>query len=196
MIRTLKVKDLTQRAGILESEDIKLKERELSNVADFLKIPKSLLAVDKKYGTNTFKDVLSRVTDTVMINQHGNEIHVLDPKSLFVPDTQFEQIVSMGADVLHVEPQIKKQGEIGQMQAIFELNSLDSDEVYGDVYKRRVAITRNAQGGLDLNTGILRLICSNGAVVKEKELGATIRRVNEESIHAIVNDHIANASYV
>lgn len=157
-------------------EGIKLHKQALQDVCDFHKIPQTLLSIDKKYHTNTFIDVAKAVTEEVEIlrSDDGSCIQVLDPKSNFVSDEQFFEVGEMikklsGLDIKEQENGFGKTYEF-QLPA-----NEESDTFVGDLFQKSVKIDRLPQGGVNLSTLLLRLICTNGATMKDAQYYSLIR---------------------
>lgn len=192
MIQT-KVKDWKQ-TGATEYETPEgyvLKKKDLQEVCDYYSIPGTLLAVDTKYNTNTFQQIASKASVTVGLVTNDEQFQVLDPKSVFLQDDRFELLVEATKRHTGVEPVIKTNGF--STQATFTAPSTDKDSFIGDAFNKSFRLERLAQGGLDLTTQLLRLACTNGMMVPEKQYH-TLSRKSEmpEEVMTAFYDSVLN----
>lgn len=157
-------------------EGFLLEKKQLSDVCKFYGIPGTLLNVDKKFGTDTFAEVTKVHAPIVKVMVADENVQVLDPKSALVPDEKFEEIISIASAVSGLEPKVRKN------KAVFELPALDNDAFLGDLYSRSLSIERLPQGGVNMATALLRLICTNGMVVPDSQYKSLIRSGNVDKM--------------
>lgn len=157
-------------------EGVKLQTKQLQDVCEFHKIPQTLLTIDKKYHTNTFIDVAKTVTEEieVLIDSDNSLVQVLDPKSNFVTDEHFYEIGEMVTKLSGLELKETNSGFNKTFEFQLPANA-ESDTFVGDLFQKSVKIDRLPQGGVNLSTWLLRLICTNGATAKDSQYYSLIR---------------------
>lgn len=146
---------------------------QINNVMKFYGIPQSLKGVDKKFNTNVLHQVIEAAAPTLDVIVDSDRIQVLDPRSSFMEDEEFSQLVDMSQEVSGAEAVIVNEGF--QKKATIQLADKDTDSYLGDVFKRSWSVVRRAEGGLSFSTDILRLACTNGMVIPDKQYSGFIR---------------------
>lgn len=176
----------------LPEEGITLHQKDLTDICNFYGIPATLLNIDKKYHTNTFHDVAKSVIEEVSINTipEAGAVQVLDPKSNYVEDEKFYEIM----DLFQVPESDRDEKDNGfSKQFTITLPQNDSDSFIGDLYKRRINVERLPQGGISLNTSLLRLVCTNGMLTKDAQYYSLIRSGNvSDAIAQVFVDKVNN----
>ena len=155
-----------------------------SDLCKYYSIPQTLLNVDSKFGTSTFKDVLQAATEKISFVVSDQGYHALDPKSIFVNDKTFDAIKSSIAKTTFVQ-------EVSRgLETKFIFDVTTDEEKYGeDIYRKRVSITRLPQGGLYTSTELLRLACTNGSMVADAKSSKLLRTLGnaEQTIKSITD---------
>jgi len=186
-IVTLKTKDLNDK---YEVDGISLVSQ-FSNIEKFYGIPATLHNVDKNFKTHTFRDVLEAAAPTLRVLVKDNAVQVLDPKSQFMEDEEFDSLLTMVTEVAGIQPTSTKQTSKFQRQAVINLEPTDKDSFLGDVFSRSWTVTRRAEGGLSFSTDITRLACTNGLVIPDKQFSGFMRKPKIET--AILSSFHENA---
>jgi hypothetical protein len=149
-------------------------QKQIPTIGKIYGIPSTLHNVDEKFKTNTFRDVLMAASEgTLHCIVEDNKIQVLDPKSTFMEDEQFDELISLTERITGAEIVQTKHGF--QRSATVKLKDKDTDHYLGDVFSRNWKVTRRAEGGLNFNTGIVRLACTNGMAVSDAQFSAFLR---------------------
>lgn len=167
-IRTFTPKDFEQKGVNFVNSEFTIPSTLLMTLLASYKVPATTVALDKKYGLTTMHDILSKqvVEFDVVVSDEGKPLSILDHRNKFVVDTEYEELVTGISDKLGIQGDTKVSGATTETK--FTLDVADSDNFLGDVFKRQLHITRLPQGGLAINTGTLRLACTNGMMVTEK----------------------------
>lgn len=157
-------------------EGVKLQTKQLQDVCEFHKIPQTLLTIDKKYHTSTFIDVAKTVTEEieVLTDSDNSLVQVLDPKSNFVTDEHFYEIGEMVTKLSGLELKETNSGFNKTFEFQLPANA-ESDTFVGDLFQKSVKIDRLPQGGVNLSTLLLRLVCSNGQQLADKQFSLFYR---------------------
>lgn len=171
---TLKTKELSTDYQI---GDISLSSQ-VDNIMNFYGIPQALRSVDKKFNTNTLREVIEVAAPTIDVLVDENSVQVLDPKSVFMGDNEFYQLLEVVQNVTGVGAKVTDNKF--QKQAEIQLKERDSDSFLGDVFSRNWSVIRRAEGGLSFSTGILRLACTNGMVIPDKQFSGFIRNATAD----------------
>lgn len=166
---TIKTKDLNAR---FEVDGISL-ESQFGNIEQFYGIPHTLHTVDKKFKTDTFREVLQAAAQELTLLVEDDKIQVLDPRSRFLNDNEFDQLISLTENI--TGKQVKQNKNKFQRQAVVALEQTDTDSFLGDIFEKTWTITRRAEGGLSFSTDIIRQICTNGAKIQDKQFYGFIR---------------------
>jgi hypothetical protein len=174
---TLKTKDLNDK---FEIDGISL-VKQFDNIQKFYGIPATLHNVDKNFHTHTFRDVLEAAAPTIDVLVKDNVVQVLDPKSRFMEDEEFNSLITMAEEVTGKTPKAVKQTSKFQKQAVITLDATDKDSFLGDVFARSWTVTRRAEGGISFSTDITRLACTNGLVIPDKQFSGFMRKPKIET---------------
>lgn len=155
-----------------------------SDLCKYYSIPQTLLNVDNKFGTSTFKDVLQAATEKISFVVSDNGYHALDPKSIFVNDKTFDSLKS----IISKSDNVQEMSRGLEKKIIFDI-SVDEDSYVDDVYRKRVSITRLPQGGLYTSTELLRLACTNGNMVADSKYSKLLRTLGnaEQTVKSIID---------
>lgn len=145
----------------------------LKRVCEYYGVPGTLLNVDKKFGTETFAEVARVHAPTVKFLVKEDSVQVLDPRSNLMSDEDYEKAIDVASEISGIAPN-RKNSE----KAVFELPAIDSDSFMGDVFKRSFSIERLPQGGVNLATNLLRLVCTNGMTIPDSQYRSLIRSAN------------------
>lgn len=145
---------------------------QVKNMGRFYGIPEALHNVDRKFGTNTFREVLQAATKELNVLHDDNTggIQLLDPRSVYLDDDKFDQLISS----IQGDPQVSSTKF--QKQAIYKIKPSDTDNFVGDVFGKQLVVTRKAEGGISVNTELMRQVCSNGLVLPDKQFSQTMRK--------------------
>ena len=148
--------------------------RQLTDYCKYYDVPATLLRVDNKFSTNTFQQIASKTTSEVEFLRNGEKVQFLDPKSKYLSDERFELLVEQTKRHTGIEPTIKKSG----LDVVAEFTSplVHEDEFLGDAFSKSFRLERLPQGGLDLATTILRLVCTNGMTLPDKQYHTLSRK--------------------
>lgn len=158
-------------------DGLTLSPAQVKNLGKFYGIPEALHSVDKKFGTSTFHEVLQAATPTLEFLVENDKVQVLDPKSKFLDDTEFLSLIESSG----FTPDIETKGF--QKTATVKLASKDSDSFLKDAFSRQWTITRRAEGGLSFSTEIIRLACTNGLTIPDKQFSGFIRNANVDNTY-------------
>lgn len=183
---TIKTKDLDAN---FQLDGLSL-EGQFGNIEKFYGIPATLHNVDKKFKTRTFRDVLEAAAPTLDILVKDSAIQVLDPKSVYMEDDEFNSLISMAEEVSGEQASVTE-GNF-QKQATIKMADRDTDNFMGDVFSRTWTVTRRAEGGLSFSTDIIRLACTNGMVIPDKQFSGFIRSAKAD--HAFLTGFHENAA--
>lgn len=170
--------------GVILGEDA------TSDLLSFHGIPQTLLNIDKKFGTHTVKDVLCTFeSGSADVITDGTNIQVLDPRNQFCDDATFDRYVDDlsgygNVEVLGDDPFRKV--------AVLTLDASEGDSFLGDDYHREVRIDRLPQGGVNLETGSLRLACTNSLLIRDNQFCALTR--NGELGESALDNFVVNAA--
>lgn len=170
--------------AIVTAEGYKLSEKQLGDQCDFLRVPKTLLNIDREYNLDTTLQVLRAASvgeERLLVDDNGEVLSVLDHRSTFMEDEQFFETLKLVEDNSIKAPcEIRKSG--AAIRATYTLEETGTDTVLGDVFNRQVIIERKPEGGIYIGTGLLRLVCTNGCQVADKEYRQLFRNnVNPET---------------
>lgn len=167
--------------GYLTPEGLLITEKEMKDICTYHAIPATLINVDKKFRTNTLFDVIKVAAPSVGIlsSEDQTSIRVLDPKSKFLEDREFDLLLEEASERTGVEFDIHNNGF--SKRASFKVKPTDTDSFVGDLFEKSFTIERLPQGGVNLATALLRLACTNGMVVPDAQYKALIRSANVES---------------
>lgn len=164
-------------------EGIEVKEKELRDICTYYSVPATLLNIDTRFGTNTLQEVLNSHVEKVEILAEDGMHQVLDPKSKFVEDKNFEIIINRFSELTKTEPVISKNSFSKTVE--FKIES-DSNTFLSDVFSKSVQVIRLPQGGVALTSKLLRLVCTNGMILPDSQFKSLYRTGN-------VTDVIASA---
>lgn len=156
-------------------------EGQVKNIENFYGIPATLHSVDKKFNTRTFRDVLEAAAPTLELLVENDKVQVLDPRSSFMKDEEFDQLITIAEQVSGISAD-RSNGTF-QRQAVIKLKDSDSDSFLGDVFARSWTVVRRAEGGLSFSTDITRLACTNGMVIPDKQFSGFIRSAKVEQAY-------------
>lgn len=167
-------------------EGLELSDSQVREICKYFSVPETLVNVDAKFGTTTALDVLNKTkfVDGVEVIMEGDKIvSVLDPKSKFVTDLNFDTLISSVCDMGLEVSNTKVNG--AQKRVTFDLVDVATDTFMDDVFKRQIHIDRLGSGGLMFNSAFLRLTCTNGMLVPDKETSKLIRsgRVSQDQLN-------------
>lgn len=172
---TIKTKDLDANFAF---DGLSL-EGQFGNIQQFYGIPATLHTVDKKFGTHTFRDVLESAATTLDVLVEDNNVQVLDPKSKFMVDDEFDQLIETSEEIAGIKAETHKSRF--QKQAVFKLKDNEGDTFLDDVFSRTWTVTRRAEGGISFSTDIIRLACTNGMVIPDKQFSGFIRSASVDT---------------
>lgn len=165
-------------------------EPQFKNIEKFYGIPNALHSVDKKFSTSTFRTVLEAAAPELQVMvDDSNNVQVLDPRSRYLDDAGFDQMLAAAG------PDVKVEKRGFEKQATVVLQDSDTDVYLGDVFKRQIVITRRAEGGVSINTAIERQVCSNGLMVPDKQFSATLRNPSKFSTELFSSYYDAAGSF-
>lgn len=161
---------------LLKDEDLVVAPGVQKDMCKFYGIPGCLPDVDAKHHTHVVKDVMMATTNEKVqfLVEEGKRdvVSVIDPKSTFITDDEYGKMLEhFGQAGMNMEE--FKSGPGGISNHVMMENQ--DANILGDIIKKRMILERLPQGGVYLSAGLMRMICTNGATVKEKELSA-IRR--------------------
>lgn len=164
-----------QRAdgGYLTPEGLLMTDKELKDVCTFYKIPATLINVDNTFKTNTLLDVVRVAAPKIQIIDQDGVLQVLDPKSKFVSDEEFDQIIELAQDKTGLEFSTTSLGL--SKRVAFKSKMSDSDSFIGDLFEKSFTIERLPHGGINFATALLRLVCTNGMVIPDSQYKSLIR---------------------
>lgn len=158
----------------LKVEDLNLNlQGQEGNICKFYGIPAALLNVDKRFKTHTFNDVLRSATLELQVLRDGDKVQVLDPKSSFVDDEQFDEIQTMLSGRYE---SIEKADHGFESRLTIVLPKDYQESFMGDVFEKQLVVSRRPEGGLSYGLQVERLICTNGSMVSDKAVFQTIRK--------------------
>jgi len=170
-----------------------LEKSNIEDAMDFLKVPKTLINIDNRYGTDTLMPVIKAIIkpDTklnVLVDDDDKVVSIVDPRSKFVQDSEFDELKER-VQALGLTP-ISDRAYGVHRQIDFDLNLNEDLEVFGDLFKRNLTLVRNPQGGLYFGINLLRLICTNGCTVQEASSRKVIRsgEVKDANLKQMVAD--------
>lgn len=163
---------------------------QVDNIMGFYGIPMALKNVDKKFKTDVLRQVIEAAAPTVNVLVDGGNVQVLDPKSVFLEDDKFDELVGIAQEVSGTDAIVTTNGF--QKQAKIVLPAIDTDLFVGDAFSRNWEITRRAEGGISFTTGIVRLACTNGMVVPEKQFSSFIRNAVADRVFILGFHDIAS----
>jgi len=174
-VTTTKTKDWKKVGdNIYETpEGVKFESKELKRVCDYYGVPGTLLNVDKKFGTETFAEVAKVHAPVVKYVIRDEKVQVLDPRSTLMTDEEFDKAIEVATTISGITPNLSN-----KEKAVFELPAIDSDSFLGDVFSRSFSIERLPQGGVNLATNLLRLVCTNGMIIPDTQYRSLIRSAN------------------
>ena len=156
--------------AIVTAEGYRLSEKQLGDQCDFLRVPKTLLNVDREYNLSTTLQVLRAASvgkERLLVDDNGEVLSVLDHRSTFMEDEQFFETLKLVEDnSINAPCEVHQRG--ATLRAIYTLEETGTDTVLGDVFNRQVIIERKPEGGVYVGTGLLRLVCTNGCQVADK----------------------------
>ena len=164
-------------------EGYNLTSNQVQDQCNYLGVPTSLLNIDKSFGTNTTLDVLKAASNgkqKLHLNDDESEVlAVMDHRSTFMSDDKFDSMVDTykKAGYEEVNMAISK----GNIRATFNLPVSDKDNVLGDVFRKQIVMERMAQGGIYVSAGFLRLACTNGMLVADKEYRKLFRNAVKDT---------------
>lgn len=173
------------------AEGLELSDQQVREICKYFSVPETLVNVDNKFGTTTALDVLNKTkfTEGMEVIMEGDKIiSVLDPKSKFVTDLNFDTLISkvcdMGLDISNT----KVNG--AQKRVTFDLKETATDSFMDDVFKRQIHIDRLSEGGIRINSAFLRLACTNGMLVPDSTMMKLIRsgKVNDDQLSHWLGD--------
>lgn len=177
-------------------DGILVDERNKMELSRFLKVPGTLVQVDKKFGTRTFLDVLLTQEPAselqAIIEEVDGKLKLLsfiDPKSTFISDETFNIMVE-AFQKLKLEPVEAKVRNSASRRVVFDLHQEDSDNFMADAFKRQIVLDRLPQGGSSLSLDTIRLICTNGAKLSDKQFSRVSRNnvFDEQIINTFTSD--------
>lgn len=178
-IVTIKTKDLSSDYSF---DGVTLSVDNLKQIEMYYKIPATLRNVDKKFKTDTFRTVLEAATSNMqLLVDDNNMVQVLDPKSKFMQNDEFNQLLDIAEKEVGSSYNLTKSGF--ETSATFDVNDKDDDSFVGDLFKRRMKIVRRAEGGLSFNTSVIRLACTNGLEVADKQFTGFIRNASADNVY-------------
>lgn len=154
--------------------DFKLESRDIQDLAKFAGMPTALYNTDKKFGTHTYRDVLSVAFEEVQVLEDEGKYQILDPNSDFIPDDQFEVLVDQLQEFSGRECEVRKNGF--ELIASIKFDTNENDMFDNDVYRRMLTLTRKRQGGLAISTELLRVICTNMSMVADNQFKLDLKR--------------------
>lgn len=179
-----------QGPGVIVADGYILNTVGQTDMCKFYGLPGVLPKVDAAHNTRVVVDVMQATTNEpvkFLVDDEKNEIiSPIDPRSNFITDEQFDtmknEFLSRGFDIKEAPTYHKVKWGDAWFEAPFEGDS----SVMGDAIRKTIQIQRMPQGGCHLSMGIIRQICTNGAVVKEKEYSHLSRTM------PFTQDHIEN----
>ena len=175
---------------VVTAEGYKLSEEQVGAQCDFLRVPKTLLNIDKEYNLDTTLQVLRAASvgeEKLLVDDNGEVLSVLDHRSTFMEDDQFFETLKLVGDASVDAPcEVHKKG--AAIRATYTLGEVSTDTVLGDVFHRQIIVERKPEGGVYVGTGLLRLICTNGCQVADKEYRQLYRNgVNTETFSHLMS---------
>lgn len=163
---------------ILSEEDFVIPIAQQEQICKFYSIPGTLLNVDKKFGTSTFLDVLQHVDKAqnmqALVNDDGKILSIIDPKSTYITDTEFDDMIER-LNKVGLNTTEEQQLEGATRKVHLDINIIDSDSFLEDVFKRRIMVERLASGGCYMSLDLLRLACTNGMLMSDKQFQSISR---------------------
>lgn len=160
---TIKTKDLRPDFQV----DGVSMEPHFKDIERFYRIPAALHNVDKNFGTHTYLDVVKAATPELKLLVEGDKMQLLDPKYTFIEDAV------MDAAVDTIEKNLGVQAEVHngtfQRDVVVKLKMEDDDHYLNDAFSRHWTLTRRPEGGVSLSSSIVRLSCTNGMVMPDKQ---------------------------
>jgi hypothetical protein len=176
---------------------LSLERKSIESALDYLKVPKTLLQIDDKYGTQTLLPVMRAAIkpDTKMnllVDENDKVVSVVDPRSKFVQDNEFdemrERVQAMGLS-------INNERQFGVYREVEFNPNIDEDiTVFGDAFRKSFLLVRQPEGGVYFGINLVRLICTNGCTVQE----ASSRKVFRSGVvtDPVMKQMIADLSLV
>lgn len=161
--------------GYQTPEGLLMTDKELKDVCGFYKIPATLINVDNTFKTQTLLDVVRVAAPKVQIIEQDGMIQVLDPKSNFVSDEEFNLIIEQAQEKTGLEFTVDDKRKGIARRISFKTKPTDTDSFVGDVFEKSIAIERLPQGGINLSTALLRLVCTNGMILPDAQYKSLIR---------------------
>lgn len=151
----------------------------------YYKVPASTMAIDRMFEMTIVKDCLSKVTNQVqVVFSEGEVVTVKNPKAAIVQEDVFKAGVERAGAKVGMKPFFREAGFA--FSAEFDFPEAKTDNMLGDLYRRRMRITRNPEGGVTTSSEFVRLVCSNGCVVSDRSYRhESYDGVNEERIEGI-----------
>jgi len=174
-----------QEAGVMTFDGRTISKDITSELLEYSGIPETLANIDAKHETNFTLQLLQKTAkkDVEFVIDNDKILSVVDPRSKFITDEQFDEIVESFVKSGAGTPQYRKVG--AATRAFFEVQEQPIDFV-GDIFKKRLILERCKQGGLYVNVGLLRLACTNGQLVND----SSVRKLYRKGIRpteAVVN---------
>lgn len=172
------ITDLVQIGTDLGNSEVTIPRKMVEDLCKYHKLPTTLLGIDAKYGLNTTLELLQKqVKDIdVLVDDNGKALSVLDPKSTFVTDEEFDEKVEDLKLLCDFEKDdTRLVGAEKKVTLSFPI-AKENDSFIGDLFQKRLDIVRLPQGGVAMNLGLLRLICTNGCMTMDKEYNHMSRR--------------------
>ena len=118
-------------------------------------------------------------------------VSVIDPRSHYFTDSEFDSMINLFSEsfksVTKIDPSNNLKVRYESLHEEVPLNgnasksvvidfpdpssvSFDTDNGKEDFYKKQIILSRLPQGGVSLNSSVLRLACTNGMYVRSKDL--------------------------
>lgn len=126
------------------------------------KIPKALINVDEREGTDFFNTLLNTRTGYSTVVEDNKVVGFVKDDSTFLS----KEDVKFSADLIAH----KFGSEVLQRRNFLYVPISDSTNILGDLYRKEIILSRNVTGGLNVGLNILRLLCTNGSEVVERSV--------------------------
>lgn len=168
-----------KNSDLITEGGIKFEASKRKTLCAAYSVPATLIGIDNKYKTDTLTEVLNLVIKDpvkLLINEDNNDVlSVINPNSVFIDDNTFDSFIQDTEKAVGIKA-IVSTNTAGEKFATFPIEIEDKDNFFGDVYQKRIILTRLNCGGLALDTSMLRLICTNGAMVADKQFRSVSRK--------------------
>lgn len=165
-----------------------LQTLEQTQMCKYYGIPGVLPKVDAAHHTSVVKTVMEATTNNpvkFLIEEETNHvISPIDPRSEWISDDQFSTMYQKTTGLGYAPELISSKWGDSAFKVRFE----NGADVLGDIIHKEMIFERLPQGGVVTSMALLRQICTNGAVIPEKETSELSRRrpFEEEEIQQYI----------